>query len=97
MINSADGFRGIIKFIIGYIQLIIPVVAALALFAFIKGLVSFIFNAGDTKSHAEGRNLMVWGVIALFIMVSVYGIIYIFYADIFDAFNHPFGIPLLPK
>jgi hypothetical protein len=49
--------------------------AGLAVLVFFWGLVVFIFKSGDAKSHEEGRNRMVWGTIALVVMVSVWGII----------------------
>ncbi len=51
------------------------IVAALALLAFMFGLMKFIFRAGDPGKKAEGKSIMVWGIIALFVMVSLWGII----------------------
>ncbi|MBX4199871.1 pilin [Candidatus Parcubacteria bacterium] len=55
-------------------QLII-LAAGAGLLVFFWGLAKFIFKSGDTKSHEEGRNLMVWGIVALFVMVSVWGLV----------------------
>ena len=66
-----------------------------ALIVFLWGLVNFIAKSGDTKTHKEGRDLMVWGIIALFVMVSVFGILRFFYADL--GFSDPFGLPFLPE
>ena len=52
-----------------------PIVVALALLGFFWGLAIYIFNAGDEKKKSEGRNIMIWGVLALFVMLSVFGII----------------------
>lgn len=86
-------FVDIINIFLDLIQLTIPVIAGLALLVFFKGLAAFIAKAGDEKNHAEGRNLMVWGLIALFVMISVWGIIRFVYTDI--GFTN-FGLPLLP-
>lgn len=59
----------------GLIQTATPVVVALALLGFFWGLAIYIFNAGDEKKKAEGRSIMIWGILALFIMLSVFGII----------------------
>src|SRR3989344_4902770 len=82
-------FADIIKIFIDLIQLAIPVIAGLALLVFFKGLAAFIAKSGDEKSHAEGRNLMVWGLVALFVMVSVWGIIRFVYTDL--GLSRPFG------
>ncbi len=42
---------------------------------FIWGLIVFIFNSGDEKVVAEGKQKMVWGTIALFVIVSVFGLV----------------------
>lgn len=52
-----------------------PIVVALALLGFFWGLAIYIFNAGDEKKKVEGRNIMIWGILALFVMLSVFGII----------------------
>jgi hypothetical protein len=55
---------------------LVLLVIALAVLAFFWGLAKFIFNvSGDEKSVEEGKRIMIWGIIALFVMVSVWGII----------------------
>jgi hypothetical protein len=48
---------------------------SLALLVFIIGVIRFIASAGDDKSRADGRQMMVWGTIALFVMVGVWGLV----------------------
>ena len=48
---------------------------ALSLLLFLWGLAVFILNAGDEKKIADGRRLMVWGIIALFVVTSIWGIV----------------------
>jgi len=52
-----------------------PIVVALALLAFFWGLVTYIFQSGDAEKRKKGLSIMIWGIIALFIMLSVFGII----------------------
>ena len=54
---------------------IIPILISLAVLTFFWGLVKFINHAGDEKSLEEGKQLMIWGMVALFIMVALWGII----------------------
>ena len=56
------------------IQQLIPITAAIALLVFFWGLVKFITKAGDEAALAEGRRLMIWGVVALFVLVTVWGL-----------------------
>ena len=52
-----------------------PIVVGIALLAFFWGLARYIFNAGSDEAKKEGRNIMIWGIVALFVMVSVWGLV----------------------
>ena len=68
--------KGLVDIFVDLIRTALPVIAGLALLVFVWGLVKFIFRAGgDEKAVGDGKNLMKWGLIALFVMVSVWGII----------------------
>jgi len=57
----------------GLINQIIPILFALALLGFFYGLVMYIFGAEDNKDKA--KKTMIWGVVALFVMASVWGLV----------------------
>lgn len=65
------------------INLATPIVVALALLYFFWGLANYILNANNEEKKKEGRTIMIWGILALFIMVSVWGIINVV-RDTFD-------------
>jgi len=92
--NTPTNLQDLIKGIIDLANPLLAVLVALALLTFFWGLTKFISKAGDAKNHAEGRQLMVWGLIALFVMVSIYGIIQFFHVDIFGTDR---ALPLLPE
>jgi hypothetical protein len=92
--NTPTNLQDLIKGIIDLANPLLAVLVALALLTFFWGLTKFISKAGDAKNHAEGRQLMVWGLIALFVMVSIYGIIQFFHVDLFGA---DYGLPQLPE
>jgi hypothetical protein len=64
------------------IKSLIPIVFGLALVYFFWGLAMYIRAAGDPKKANEGKSIMVYGVIAIAVMISVYGIV-AFLQDIF--------------
>jgi hypothetical protein len=72
---SAQNLDSVILKISDLINLLIPLVIALAILAFFWGLMKYIFSASDEEKKAEGRNIMIYGVIALFVMVSVWGLV----------------------
>lgn len=60
--------------------ILIPLAFTLALLLFFWGVVKYIWAEGQGKD--EGKKIMVWGVIALFVMASVWGLV-AFIADEF--------------
>ncbi len=54
------------------VDALIPIAFAAALLFFFWGLAKYLL--GDATEHEKGRNLMIWGVIALAVMASVWGI-----------------------
>lgn len=57
------------------INLLIPIVFALAMLYFFWGLAQYILNSGDEAKKEEGRNKMIWGIVALFVMAAVWGLV----------------------
>lgn len=57
------------------LQLITMIVGALALLYFFWGLSMFIFYANQEEKRKEGRQVILWGLIALFIIFSIWGLI----------------------
>lgn len=54
----------------------IPLLFGLALAAFFWGMVKYLLSAGgDEKALAEGKKIMVYGIVALAVMASVWGIV----------------------
>ncbi len=54
---------------------LIPLLVLISVVVFIYGVVKYIGGAGDSKNREEGRNFMIYGIVALFVMVSVWGFV----------------------
>ena len=67
-------FNNIINFFASAVRGLIPVFFGLAVLYFFYGIGKFILSAGDPKKAAEGKSIIIWGVIALAVMSSVWGI-----------------------
>ena len=78
--------QGLLVALLNLFNSLIYVVFGFALVLFFWGLAKFILKSGDEKSHEDGRRLMFWGVIALFVMASIWGIIAVLQDD-FGIFN----------
>lgn len=50
------------------------VMIALAVVFFLYGVVEFIAGAGSGEKRTTGRKHMIWGIIGLFVMISVFGL-----------------------
>jgi hypothetical protein len=86
-------FAQVVDTILGIGNLLMPFLVALALFLFIYGLAKFLSKGGSDESIQEGKKLMLWGIISLFMILSVWGIVRI----LLQSFGFPIGIPLTPR
>lgn len=76
-VNNSDAPLTIIEKVGGWIDTLVPIVMTLALLYFFYGLAKYIMNAGDEAKAKEGKSIMIYGIIALFVMVSVWGVVYL--------------------
>jgi len=59
------------------INALVPIIISIALVVFFWGLVQYLVKIGGGSSQDRGDaiQLMIWGVVAIFVMVSIWGII----------------------
>jgi hypothetical protein len=73
---ALGGLRTLLGDIKGIIDLVFPILYGLGFVYFFWGIGQFILNdSGNEKTRDEGKNKILWGVIALFIMFSIRGIL----------------------
>jgi uncharacterized membrane protein YidH (DUF202 family) len=73
--SQIKGILGLLNRIIDIINLFIPFLVGLAVFLIIYGIFGFISSAGDEEKRKEARDFIMWGVIGVFLMLSVWGLI----------------------
>lgn len=54
---------------------LITLLFAVALLVFLWGVFEFVRKTDDEKSRTQGKRGMLWGIIGMFIMFAVFGII----------------------
>ncbi len=87
-VEEPGTLQDVVANLIEIFTLLPPLLLAMSLGAFLWGLIKFIYNVGgDPKAKASGKELMVWGTIALFVLTSIWGIV--------GFFTDSFGIELV--
>lgn len=55
---------------------VVPVIFALAFLVFVWGVVNyFFFNSADEAKRAEGRSFILWGLLGIVLLFSVWGFV----------------------
>jgi hypothetical protein len=73
---------------------VIPFLIGLALILFLAGIVKFVSSGDNEEARQGGRNMMLFGIISLFVMVSVWGFVNILSRSFFGTDSE---IQSLPK
>jgi len=75
---------------------LLPIVIALALLYFFWGLAKFVLASGDEDAKETGKRIMLWGIVAFFVMVSVWGLVN-FLDRAFELNNQVPDLPQIPR
>ena len=70
---AATTVVGLIDDIQDVLSAIVPVIMSLAVIYFIWSTAQYILKEGDAKNEARGH--MIWGIVILFVIVSVWGLV----------------------
>lgn len=66
-------------------NLIIPFLIGIAFVAILWGIAKYLRSAGDTEKVAEGRRVVIWGTIALFMMLTFWGFVTVVKNSLFGS------------
>jgi hypothetical protein len=69
------------------IKTIVPFLFSLATAAFIWGIIQYFLNPENEENRKKGKSFMLWGIIALFVMVSMWGLV--------NVLSNTFGVKTL--
>jgi len=82
---------GIIYLFIDIGARIIPLMAAIAFLAFVLGVAKYIKSAGSEKDSKDSKNLLIWGIVGLFVMITIWGIVSFLKSEF--GFGSDVGVP----
>lgn len=76
LVLASSTISGIVKFFTCFLtKIIVPFLFAMAIAAFIYGVFDFIRASANGEETGEKKQFMVWGIIALAVMFSVWGLV----------------------
>ncbi|KKU67316.1 MAG: hypothetical protein UX89_C0016G0019 [Parcubacteria group bacterium GW2011_GWA2_47_16] len=73
--TSATNFRSLMAILQNIIDAVIPFLVGLAVMLVIYGIVGFISHAADEEKRTEAKNFIIWGIIGIFVMISIWGFV----------------------
>lgn len=72
---DTGGLGGLITALNRIINYVVPFLVGLAVLFVIYGIFSFISSAGDEEARATAKQFIIWGIIGVFLMLSVWGLV----------------------
>lgn len=88
----AADVNSLIKTIMDILNVVVPLLIAVAVVVFLWGVVQYITAAGDEEKRKSGRQTMIWGIVGLFVMVAVWGLVNI----LISTFGLDTSVPVVP-
>jgi hypothetical protein len=79
-------------FVGSILSTIFPAFLAIAVFVVIYGILKFIIHADDESERAKGRWALLWGIVGIFLMLSVWGLVWI----LVNTFGLSDNTPVVP-
>ncbi|MDD5318289.1 MAG: hypothetical protein PHF79_00495 [Candidatus Pacebacteria bacterium] len=95
--SGASGVFSLLATATALINQLLPFIISLTVLVFLWGILMYVTSGADTEKRAEARGYMIWGIIALFVMVSVWGLVNILAKSIPGLDNTPINAPSLPN
>ena len=91
--TNSNAVNDLLAFAKSVVQALTPIFFGLAIVYFFWGVAMYVRNAGDPKKAADGKTVIIHGVIAIAVMVSIFGII-VAIQDIFGIYSSATPIPV---
>ena len=73
--QEPTNFAGFVDILLDLLRAIVPILFGLALVWILWAGSQMILHADNPQKLAEGRRTLMWGIIVLFIMVSMWGLV----------------------
>ena len=94
-IAQAQTFGTAVNVITNNLRLVVPILFLVATIVFLWGVIIYITAGGDEKKIKTGHQYIIWGLVGLFVMVAVWGLVRLLVSFIFGTTALP-PSPQLP-
>ena len=74
--NKSEGIKGLLDLLGSWLKALFPIIIALALVWFIWNIFRYVI-ASNEEDKGNAKKDMVWGIVAIFVMVSIWGLVVI--------------------
>ncbi len=72
---GAGGVNGLLNQAQDVLARLVPLLISAAVVLFLYGVLTYVLAGGDEEKREAGRHTMIYGLIAIFVMVSVWGLV----------------------
>lgn len=83
--QAPQNLQQLIALFISILNSIVPVIIGLALIAFLWGVFQYVVAGGEEDRIVAAKNTIMWGLLGLFVMLSVWGLVGILTQTIFGT------------
>src|SRR3989344_3458376 len=92
--GAAEGITALITMVKGWVTALLPVLVGIAVLVLIVGIIRYITAGEDEEKRGKARGLMIYGIIGLFVMVSMWGLVF-FLGSTFSISREAIDLPNL--
>jgi len=74
-VDDLTSFDSLFAFVASILNNLTVLVVSIAVLAFIYGLIKYITSAGKDEERKAAKSVMIYGIVIVFVMVSIWGIV----------------------
>ncbi|MEX2369193.1 MAG: hypothetical protein WD552_02245 [Candidatus Paceibacterota bacterium] len=75
VLAQGKDFKAVVGDVTDFIMTLVPILTSLALLLFFWGLVEYVTKAGSGAEVEASKQRMTWGVVGVFVIVAIWGIV----------------------
>lgn len=100
LVSCSDGITSLTTLINFFtctlMNAVVPLLMGLAMVGFIYGVIKYFLNPDNEEKRKGGKTFMLWGIITLFVLVSIWALVGLF-TNTFLPSGSKTVIPALPE